>query len=129
METDRFQKRREDGERKICTPALCSDCKHIGGGDFVCQRTPGILVISDWRPTVNYLQCREPHDYRRNRTFPKEPGHYAPAFSLRNIRLNRKKCPISEGRTAPCQELKPQDVSVFESRAQYLSKRQTTICG
>lgn len=21
-----------------------------------------ILVISDWRPTVNYLQCREPHD-------------------------------------------------------------------
>ena len=23
---------------------------------------PGILVISDWRPTVNYLQCREPHD-------------------------------------------------------------------
>lgn len=46
METDRFQKRREDGERKICTPALCSDCKHIGGGDFVCQRTPGILVIS-----------------------------------------------------------------------------------
>lgn len=62
METGRFQKRREDGERKICTPALCSDCKHIGGGDFVCQRTPGILVISDWRPTVNYLQCREPHD-------------------------------------------------------------------
>lgn len=46
----------------ICNPALCSDCKHVGGGDFVCLRAPDTLVLSEWRPTVNYLQCRESHD-------------------------------------------------------------------
>ncbi|MTQ82098.1 hypothetical protein [Ruthenibacterium lactatiformans] len=62
MEDDRFQKRRDNGESRICNPALCSDCKHVGGGDFVCLRAPDTLVLSEWRPTVNYLQCRESHD-------------------------------------------------------------------
>lgn len=59
MLEDRFQKRRDSGENRKCTPALCSDCEHIGGGDFICRREPQNLVVSDWTPTVNYLQCRE----------------------------------------------------------------------
>lgn len=55
---DRFAKRREMGE-KVCNPALCADCKHVGGGDFVCKHGKPCLVISEWRPTVNYLQCRQ----------------------------------------------------------------------
>lgn len=45
-----------------CDPACCDSCLYIGEGDFICddhtEEPDKVLVISDWTPTENFLQCR-----------------------------------------------------------------------
>lgn len=47
---------------KMCDPNVCDDCLYIGEGDFVCsqhiQEPDRALVIDEWVPTENYLQCQ-----------------------------------------------------------------------
>lgn len=48
-------------KEKLCDPGLCDDCLYIGEGDFVCDRhihePDRALVIDEWEPTENYMQC------------------------------------------------------------------------
>ena len=41
----------------------CDNCNYIGDGDFICElhiEDPDkALVIEDWQPTDNYMQCRK----------------------------------------------------------------------
>ena len=44
----------------------CSGCRHctyIGDGDFICDKhshePEKALVLEDWSPTDNYLQCKQ----------------------------------------------------------------------
>lgn len=50
--------------KKKFTPKECSSCPHctyIGEGDFVCDKhihqPDKALVIDEWTPTDNFLQC------------------------------------------------------------------------
>ena len=43
--------------KKFCDPGVCDCCQYIGEGDFLCDEHMEI-VVSDWRPTVNYLMCQ-----------------------------------------------------------------------
>lgn len=44
-----------------CDPAVCDECMYIGEGDFVCSMhlddPDKAMVVEDWEPTKNYLQC------------------------------------------------------------------------
>lgn len=40
----------------ICDPAVCDCCQYIGEGDFLCDKNM-VLVVDEWEPTENYLQC------------------------------------------------------------------------
>lgn len=44
-----------------CDPAVCDECMYIGEGDFVCSLhlddPDRAMVVEDWVPTENYLQC------------------------------------------------------------------------
>lgn len=46
---------------KVCDPAICDCCQYIGEGDFICDRyiadPDRVLVVDEWEPTENYLQC------------------------------------------------------------------------
>lgn len=47
--------------RRKCDPEMCENCQYIGDGDFICDRyiddPDAVMVISDWEPTENYMQC------------------------------------------------------------------------
>ena len=47
---------------KTCDPAVCYYCQYIGEGDFICDKyitdPDKVLVIDEWEPTDNYLQCQ-----------------------------------------------------------------------
>lgn len=45
---------------RMCDPGMCDHCTYIGEGDFICDSGPGepVLVVDDWEPTENYLQCK-----------------------------------------------------------------------
>lgn len=42
----------------------CKNCQYIGEGDFICDKhisgPDKALVIEDWTPTENFLQCKMP---------------------------------------------------------------------
>lgn len=46
---------------RICDPAVCDSCLYIGEGDFICDKhiddPSRVLVVDEWEPTENYLQC------------------------------------------------------------------------
>ena len=51
-------------KKKKFKPRHCSGCSHaiyIGEGDFICDKhshqPDRAIVIADWAPTSNYLQC------------------------------------------------------------------------
>ena len=49
-------KRKHNIKRKIiCNPDTCDNCIYIGEGDSVCEATQNI-VLSDWKPTDDYLK-------------------------------------------------------------------------
>lgn len=59
--------------RKSNTPSDCSacdECTYIGEGDFVCQKYIHIpdkaLVLEDWTPTANHMQCKRRRRRKRN---------------------------------------------------------------
>ena len=45
----------------------CEDCIYIGEGDYICSKNinglKSVLVIEDWTPTENFLQCTERREY------------------------------------------------------------------
>lgn len=47
----------------MCDPSMCDHCQYIGEGDFICDQDlsdpEGVLVVSDWEPTENYLKCKK----------------------------------------------------------------------
>lgn len=47
---------------RMCDPGMCSCCQYIGDGDFICDRNSsdpvGVLVVENWAPTKDYMQCR-----------------------------------------------------------------------
>lgn len=49
--------------------SACDECTYIGEGDFVCQKyihePDKAMVISDWAPTVNHMQCKTRRRKRR----------------------------------------------------------------
>lgn len=48
-------------KERICDPAVCDCCQYIGEGDFICDKyiadPDRVLVVDEWEPTENYLQC------------------------------------------------------------------------
>jgi len=40
----------------------CEHCEYIGDGDHICKKheedPDRAIVISDWEPTENYMQCK-----------------------------------------------------------------------
>jgi len=40
----------------FCNPDVCPNCIYIGEGDSICELTYDI-VLSDWKPTDNFLMC------------------------------------------------------------------------
>ena len=48
---------------RMCDPGMCDHCQYIGEGDFICDRDfsdpEGVLVVSDWEPTENYMRCKK----------------------------------------------------------------------
>ena len=48
--------------RKFCDPGVCDCCQYIGEGELLCDKHMEI-VVSDWKPTANYLMCQD-----RNKT-------------------------------------------------------------
>lgn len=44
--------------KKLCNPGVCDCCQYIGEGDFLCDRHME-TVLSDWKPTENYLMCKK----------------------------------------------------------------------
>jgi len=60
------KKRRKNPHRekpRMCDPGMCDHCQYIGEGDFICDQDlsdpEGVLVVSDWEPTENYLKCKK----------------------------------------------------------------------
>lgn len=46
----------------------CEHCNYIGDGDHICSKyeedPDRAVVISDWEPTENYLQCKRKENNR-----------------------------------------------------------------
>lgn len=55
--------------RRSCDPALCDECFYVGEGDFACMRknTNPVFVISDWKPTKHYMECKSSPKRVKNR--------------------------------------------------------------
>lgn len=55
------QKVKPKKKGRFCDPAVCDYCIYIGEGDFICDKhiaaPDRVLVIDEWQPTENYLQC------------------------------------------------------------------------
>ena len=55
------QKVKPKKKERFCDPAVCDCCVYIGEGDFVCDKhiadPDRVLVVDEWEPTENYLQC------------------------------------------------------------------------
>ena len=58
-------KKRKSKKRKFLFEMSCYRCEHceyIGEGDHICTRheedPDRAVVISDWEPTENYMQCK-----------------------------------------------------------------------
>lgn len=50
-------RRSKSKAKKLCDPAVCDCCQYVGVGDFLCDEHMEI-VVSDWKPTENYLMCQ-----------------------------------------------------------------------
>ena len=50
-------------DQRYCDPAVCEYCLYIGEGDFICEKhiadPDRVLVVDEWEPTENYLQCEQ----------------------------------------------------------------------
>lgn len=57
--TERKRKGKSDPDRKVrfCDPGACDSCRHIGGGDFLCERHQK-TVVSGWENTEHYMICK-----------------------------------------------------------------------
>lgn len=51
-------KHQKSKPKKFCDPAVCDCCLYVGEGDFLCDEHMEI-VVSDWKPTENYLMCQD----------------------------------------------------------------------
>ena len=50
-------KEKHKKDEVFCDPGVCDNCQYICEGDFLCDEFEEI-VISDWKPTANYMMCR-----------------------------------------------------------------------
>ena len=53
----RKDRRNKSKAKKVCDPSVCDCCLYVGEGDFLCDEHMEI-VVSDWKPTENYLMCQ-----------------------------------------------------------------------
>ena len=69
----------------------CENCQYIGEGDFICDRRIAepdkALVIEDWSPTENFLQCKMP-TWQIKRAL-EQLGYKRPKFKVEQITENR----------------------------------------
>ena len=56
------RKKKNFRKSRFCDPGMCDHCMYLGEGDFMCdlhEDDPDkVLVISDWEPTENFMQCK-----------------------------------------------------------------------
>lgn len=57
-----MSKRKRKRKHKICYD--CENCQYIGEGDSICDLTFEI-VLADWTPTGNFMQCQKSHKLRK----------------------------------------------------------------